>query len=131
MIEASAGKLEENQCQSAVGPGMVLTIIDGTMTADQQLRSLASREDIVETSPELAERVDDVWDTLGRVEPSDLANVSTSRPQKLVHANVAALRLEHPHVVVQVPGPHGLAQTIQPVCLLDCQHQYIASMVPG
>lgn len=85
------------------------------MTGDEELRSLAGGEDIVETATELDEGVNDVRDTLSRIEASDLADVSTSGPEKLVHADVVALRLEHPHVVSQVPGGHGLAETIEPM----------------
>jgi len=77
-------------------------VVDGAVSADQELGSvrffkLSTRS---EEFTELGVRLENVWDTLGGVESSDLNNVSTAGPSELVHLLLDAHAPELAHVVL-------------------------------
>lgn len=92
-------------------------VIDGTMSADQELGSfrvfnLSARG---EKFPELGVRLEDVGDALGGIESGNLDDVSAAGPPELVHLLFNAHAPELAHVELRVPNAELLVQTIEPI----------------
>ena len=92
-------------------------VVDGTVSTDQELGSLrffdlsARREEFAE----LGVRLENVGNTLGRVESSNLDNISTAGPPELVHLFLDTHAPEFAHVELRVPDAELLVQTIEPI----------------
>ncbi len=80
-----------------------IRVVHGTVTADEQLRGFLVRYLALEHLTELDVRVDNVRDTLGRVEASNLDDVITGGPLELVHLVLQAQAAELAHVELRVP----------------------------
>ena len=94
-----------------------IRVINGTVTTEQELRRLFLGG-LAGRLQELAKArvgVDDVRDTLGRIEPCDLDEVIAGRPLQFSHLLFDAQAAELAHVVLRIPGVEVLVQSIEPV----------------
>ena len=62
-------------------------VIDGTVTTDQELRRLClgGLSSVLQEFAKARVGVDDVGNTLGRIEPCDLDDILAGRPLELMH----------------------------------------------
>ena len=106
-----------NQVENFVIDNTSVRIIDGTVSADQELGNLGFFGLSVrgEESTELGVRLEDVLDTLSGVESGNLDDIFTARPPKLVHLLLDAQAPELAHVELRVPDAELFVQAIKPI----------------
>lgn len=91
-----------------------IRIVDSTMSANQELGDVLlgviSRQHLAE----LRIRIDDVGDTLCRIEAGDLHDVLAGRPLQLMHLVLVAQVAELAHVELSIPVVELLVETVEP-----------------
>ena len=109
--------LGSNQVENLVIDNTGVGVIDGTVSTDQELRSLSffNLSARGEEFAELGVRLENVGDTLGGVESGNLDDVSTAGPSELVHLLFDAHAPELAHIELRVPDAELLVQTIEPI----------------
>ena len=106
-----------DQVEDLVIDNAGVRVVDGTVSTDQELGSLGffNLSALREEFTELGVGLEDVGNTLGWVESSNLDNISTAGPPELVHLLLDAHTPELAHVVLRVPDAELLVQTIEPI----------------
>ena len=109
--------LGDNQVENLVIDNTSVRIVDSTVSADQELGDLRffSLSVSGEEFAELGVGLEDVGDTLRGIEPSNLDNIFTTGPPKLVHLLLDAQAPELAHVKLRVPDSELFVQAIEPI----------------
>ena len=105
-----------NQVDNLIVDDACIGVIDGTVTTDEHLRSLISIVVLVSLQQftELGVRVNNVGDTLGRIESGNLDNVVTFRPLELGHLLLDAKAAEFSHIETRIPRLHLFVKSVEP-----------------
>ena len=105
-----------DQVQDLIVDDASIRVIDGTVTTDQELGRLflGGLAGLLQELAKARVGVDDVGDTLGRIEPCDLDDVIAGRPLQLVHLLFDTQAAELAHIVLRIPWGKVLVQPIEP-----------------
>ena len=91
-----------------------IRVVDSAMSTNEKLWDLIRGNFALEEYTELGIRVEDVGNTLGWVETSNLDDVFACRPAQLNHLLLDAQVAELSHVVLGVPRREFLVQAVEP-----------------
>ena len=106
-----------NQMEDLVVDNASVRVIDGTVSADQELGNLGHFGLSVfgEEFAELGVGFENVGDTLGGVESCNLDDIFAAGPRKFIHLLLDAHAPELAHVELRVPDTEFLIQAIKPI----------------
>lgn len=103
-----------NELDDLVVDDASIGVVDGTVTTNEELRSLFASSLGGQMLPEEGVGIDNVGDPFGRVEAGDLDDIVALGPLELLHLLFDAKRAEFAHVVRRVPRGEFLVQAIKP-----------------
>jgi hypothetical protein len=105
-----------NELHDLIVDDACIRVIDGSVPTKQQLRVIVLIKICLEEElAELGVRIDDIWNSFGRVESSDLHNVIACRPLKFMHLLFRTQATEFAHIVLRIPRVKVLVEPVKPI----------------